>query len=131
MRTDKRVHNYEKTNIRNITPKDIPHSPFPFVTADLSFISLRKVLPNAWSFLEKGGKIVTLIKPQFECKKEEADLGRGIIRDQKIHHRVLDEIKDFVETSLEGSSLIIETKARPQGTDGNQEFFLAWERLLV
>ena len=74
---------------------------------------------------------MTLIKPGFECKKEEADLGRGIIRDQKIHHRVLDEIKEFVETSLEGSSLLMETKARPQGTDGNQEFFLAWEKLLT
>ena len=131
LRTDNRVHNYEKTNIRNLTPKDIPCSPFPFIVADLSFISLRKVLPNAWSFLEKGGRIATLIKPQFECKKEEADLGRGIIRDQKIHLRVLDEIKDFAKKNLPNSSLLFETKARPQGTDGNQEFFLAWERLLI
>ena len=73
---------------------------------------------------------MTLIKPQFECKKEEADLGRGIIRDQKIHHRVLDEIKDFVETNLEFISSY-RNKSPPAGYDGNQEFFLAWERLLI
>jgi 23S rRNA (cytidine1920-2'-O)/16S rRNA (cytidine1409-2'-O)-methyltransferase len=95
---------------------------------DLSFISLRKVLPMAWSFLAPSGKIVSLIKPQFECKKEEADLGKGIIRDPEIHNRVLSEIKDFAKTNLPGSSLLLEKKARPQGTDGNQEFFLSWEK---
>ena len=128
LRIDDRVHNYEKTNIRNITPKDILGSPFPFIVADLSFISLRKVLPFAWPFLTCGGKIATLIKPQFECKKEEADLGKGIIRDTQIHMRVLSEIKDFVSTNFPDSSLVFETKARPQGTDGNQEYFLAWKK---
>ena len=128
LRTDNRVHNFEKTNLRNIAPQDIPDSPFPFIVMDLSFISLRKVLPMAWSFLAPGGKIVSLIKPQFECKKEEADLGKGIIRDPEIHNRVLSEIKDFAKTNLKGSSLLLEKKARPQGTDGNQEFFLSWEK---
>ena len=128
LRTDERVHNFEKTNLRNITPQDIPDCPFPFIVMDLSFISLRKVLPAAWSFLAPRGKIISLVKPQFECKKEEADSGKGIIRDPEIHKRVLDEIKQFAKINLSGSSLLAEKSARPQGTDGNQEFFLCWEK---
>jgi 23S rRNA (cytidine1920-2'-O)/16S rRNA (cytidine1409-2'-O)-methyltransferase len=128
LRTDDRVHNFEKTNLRNIAPQDIPGSPFPFIVMDLSFISLRKVLPAAWSFLAHQGKIISLVKPQFESKKEEADSGKGIIRDPEIHKRVLDEIKQFAKENLSGSSLLAEKSARPQGTDGNQEFFLCWEK---
>ena len=128
LRTDHRVQNFEKTNIRQVNPSDIPGAPFFFIVADLSFISLRKVLPSAWPFLAQGGKIVTLIKPQFECQKKEADLGKGIIRDEKIHSRVLAELKLFADEELSGSKLIFETKAKPTGTDGNSEFFLAWQK---
>ena len=131
LRTDKRVNNFEKTNIRNVCPKDIPGSPFPFIVTDLSFISLRKVLPTIWPFLQKGGKIAALIKPQFECKKEEADLGKGIIRDPQIHKRVLAEIKEFADANLLGSSLLAQTAARPKGTDGNQEYFLSWQKNII
>ena len=123
LRTDERIYNFEKTNIRNIAPGDIPGSPFPFIVADLSFISLTKVLPVAWPFLQKGGKIAALIKPQFECRKEEADLGKGIIRDPQVHARVLSEIKKFAENNLCGASLLFETRARPQGTDGKSGIF--------
>ena len=60
----------KKTNIRQVNPSDIPGAPFSFIVADLSFISLRKVLPSAWNSWHKQGKIVTLIKPQFECQKK-------------------------------------------------------------
>ena len=50
---------------------------------DLSFISLRKVLPQAWSFVHEGGRLVALVKPQFECARKEADQGRGVINDPK------------------------------------------------
>lgn len=128
LRNDVRVQNFEKTNIRHLAPQDIPGSPFAFIVMDLSFISLRKVLAAAWAFLEKKGTIIALIKPQFECKREEADYGKGIISDPQIHNRVLDEIKMFAEKNLPDSSLLFENKARPKGTDGNQEFFLAWIR---
>jgi 23S rRNA (cytidine1920-2'-O)/16S rRNA (cytidine1409-2'-O)-methyltransferase len=78
--------------------------------------------------LAPQGKIISLVKPQFESKKEEADSGKGIIRDPEIHKRVLDEIKQFAKENLSGSSLLAEKSARPQGTDGNQEFFLCWEK---
>ena len=60
--------------------------------------------------------------------KKEADLGKGIIRDEKIHSRVLAELKLFADEELSGSKLIFETKAKPTGTDGNSEFFLAWQK---
>ena len=69
-----------------------------------------------------------MVKPQFECKKEEADLGKGIIRDPEIHQRILREIKQFAAEKLPQSNLLLEKNARPQGADGNQEFFLSWEK---
>ena len=60
---------------------------------DLSFISLRKALPHAWNFLANNGIICCLVKPQFECTKKEADMGKGIIRDEAIRDRILNEMK--------------------------------------
>ena len=69
-----------------------------------------------------------MVKPQFECAKKEADIGRGIIRDPLIHKRVLNEIKYFADQNLLNSQLIAEEEAIPKGTDGNTEFFLAWKK---
>ncbi len=128
LRTDPRVTNLEKMNIKSLSKDDLPFPEYPLIVMDLSFISLRKILQNAWQFLAEDGYLAALVKPQFECKKEEADQGRGIITDPKIHLRVLDEIKNFATDGLTGSSLLIETKASPQGTDGNIEFFLGWKK---
>ena len=73
LRTDQRVDNYEKTNLRHLKPEDIPNSPFPInnmVVMDLSFISLRKVLPQAWEFVKPQRYTYRLIKPQFECTRQ-------------------------------------------------------------
>jgi 23S rRNA (cytidine1920-2'-O)/16S rRNA (cytidine1409-2'-O)-methyltransferase len=129
LRTDKRVTNLEKTNLRSLQAQDLPKHSYPLIVMDLSFISLRKVLKEAWQFLQKNGRMVALIKPQFECIKKEADLGRGIIKDNRIHLRVLDEIKCYADQNLNGSNLLIQTTAEPKGNDGNTEFFLGWERL--
>ena len=129
LRTDKRVKNLEKTNIRTVSLSDIESNPFPFISMDLSFISARKALPIAWNLLAEQGIVACLVKPQFECTKQEADAGRGIIRDENIHQRVLNEIKIFTEQELPHSMLFFETRAKPAGTDGNREFFLAWKKL--
>ena len=126
LRIDDRVTNLEKMNLKTLTQDDLPQPYYPLIVMDLSFISLRKVIRQAWQFLEPGGRLATLVKPQFECKKEEADLGKGIIKDSTIHLRVLDEIKSFVRQELVDSNLIIETSSRPTGNDGNKEFFLGW-----
>ena len=128
LRTDERVHNLEKTNIRNLVPADIEGSPFPLIVMDLSFISLHKVLSQVWPFVDYKGTLSTLVKPQFECTKKEADVCKGIIRDPEICYRVLDEIKNSAKSNLKGSHLIMESEASPKGTDGNQEYFLIWSK---
>lgn len=128
LRTDSRVQNLEKTNLRNLTPEKLEDKSFNLVVMDLSFISLRKVLPQAWAFVPKGGKLVSLVKPQFECTKKEADQARGIIRSPDIRQRTLQEIIDFAEEKLAGSQLFANAESSPRGTDGNLEFFLGWEK---
>ena len=85
LRRDERVVVMEKTNARHLTqqPCPRPFSPVDLVVIDCSFISLRKILPPAVALLRATGKILALIKPQFEAGKEEADKGAGVITDQK------------------------------------------------
>ena len=130
LRTDSRVTNLEKTNLRNLASDKLDFFPFPIVVMDLSFISLSKVLIRAWSFLSEGGCLIALIKPQFECKKKEADRGRGIIKDPLIHKRVLNEITDYAKQNLVNSELFAQTESSPKGADGNLEFFLGWKKQL-
>ena len=129
LRTDQRVDNYEKTNLRHLKPEDIPNSPFPMVVMDLSFISLRKVLPQAWEFVKPQGTLISLIKPQFECTREEATEGKGVIRSVETQSRVKNEIIEFARDNMTNSKLFFETVAEPRGTDGNLEFFLAWTKI--
>jgi 23S rRNA (cytidine1920-2'-O)/16S rRNA (cytidine1409-2'-O)-methyltransferase len=128
LRTDPRVTNHEKTNLRHLTAKSLDRPFFDLVVMDLSFISLRKVLPQAWSFVQEGGKMIALVKPQFECARKEADQGRGVISDPLIQQRTLNEIKDFSQKELVHSELIAQKESSPRGADGNLEFFLAWDR---
>jgi len=128
LRTDSRVTNLEKTNLRYLTAESLTQPLFDLVVMDLSFISLRKVLPRAWSFVNEGGKLIALIKPQFECARKEADQGRGVISDPLIQQRTLREIKGFSQKELIHSKLFAQTESSPRGADGNLEYFLAWER---
>jgi 23S rRNA (cytidine1920-2'-O)/16S rRNA (cytidine1409-2'-O)-methyltransferase len=95
LRNDPRVVVMEKTNARFLKPEQFP-APADLIVTDCSFISLKKILPAAAPLLKPDGKIVALIKPQFEAGKAEVDKGRGVITDAAIHERVLAELKDFV-----------------------------------
>ncbi len=128
LRTDARVRNFEKLNLRHLKPEDLENSPFPLVVMDLSFISLRKVLVRAWQFVAPEGKLVALIKPQFECSREEASEGKGVIRSEEIRNRIKNEIIEFARENLYESTIFFETEAKPKGTDGNLEFFVGWKR---
>ena len=128
LRTDPRVKNFEKVNIRSLQENDVEDAPYPLVVMDLSFISLQKVLVQSWNFVAEDGKLVALVKPQFECTREEASTGRGIILSKETHERVKKQIIEFAEENLKGSSLIIVKEARPKGTDGNLEFFIVWSK---
>jgi len=129
LRQDARVVVMEKTNARGLTPDRMPT---PFAPADLavidcSFISLRKILPAAIALLHPAGRIVALIKPQFEAGKAEADRGRGVIRDPEIHGRVLKELQEFVlaRPGLIWRGMVESPLAGPAG---NKEFLALIEK---
>lgn len=129
LRQDPRVVVMEKTNARHLTRNQVPE---PFATADLavidcSFISIRKILPVAIALLRPSGKIVALIKPQFEAGKLEVDKGAGVITDPAIHARVLDEIEQFVRTQP-GVSWRGWTESPLAGPAGNKEFLALLEK---
>lgn len=119
LRSDKRVISKERFNARNLTVEDIGEK-VKLVVMDLSFISLTKVLPAAFSILEEGGFIIPLIKPQFELSREEVGKG-GIVREQELHEKAVDKIKSFItgELSREWRGVITSPIT---GTDGNVEF---------
>jgi 23S rRNA (cytidine1920-2'-O)/16S rRNA (cytidine1409-2'-O)-methyltransferase len=129
LRGDPRVVVMEKTNARHLKLEQMPP---PFAPADLavidcSFISLKKILPPAIALLKTDGKIVALVKPQFEAGKTEVDKGRGVITDPAIHERVLRELEAFVVASpdLEWRGA---TESPLIGPAGNKEFLVLIEK---
>jgi 23S rRNA (cytidine1920-2'-O)/16S rRNA (cytidine1409-2'-O)-methyltransferase len=129
LRQDPRVVVMEKTNARNLTPQSFP-PPFAgagLVVADCSFISLRKIFPAAVALLRPSGKILALVKPQFEAGKAEADRGAGVIKDPAIHARVLRELREF----LAPNPAVLwrgETESPLLGPAGNKEFLILLEK---
>lgn len=128
MRRDPRVSNFEKVNGRNLAEAGLPRAAYDLVVADLSFISLTKVLPSMWGMTAPGGRLVTLIKPQFECTRAEADKGKGVIRDAAVHGRVIGEIRDFVSRELAGAEILGVADSPITGGDGNREFLIAMRK---
>ncbi len=129
LRNDPRVVVMEKINARELTPAGFPQ---PFMPADLvvidcSFISLQKILLPAVALLRTAGKIIALIKPQFEAGKAEADKGAGVIRDTAIHERVLRELEKFVcaQAKLRWHGV---TPSPLMGPAGNKEFLALIEK---
>lgn len=129
LRRDERVVVMEKTNARHLTPAAMPapFSPVDLVVIDCSFISLRKILPPAVALLRATGKILALIKPQFEAGKEEADKGAGVITDQVIHERIIRELEEFVG-SVTGLRWRGVTESPLLGPAGNKEFLVLIEK---
>ena len=128
LRGDPRVVVMEKTNARSLTPA---HFPRPFdgadlVVADCSFISLRLILPPAIALLRRCGRILALVKPQFEAGKAEADKGAGVITDPAIHARVLRELNEFAVQA--GLRWLGETASPLLGPAGNKEFLVLLEK---
>ena len=127
LRSDPRVIVMEKTNARFLTPERFP-APADLVVVDCSFISLKKILPPAVPLLKPDGKIVALVKPQFEAGKAEADKGRGVITDAAIHERVLAELKDFVSAQA-GLCWRGVVESPLLGPAGNKEFLALIEKI--
>lgn len=129
LRNDPRVLVMEQTNARELIAASFPQpfAPPDLVVIDCSFISLRKILPPAVALLRAGGKVVALIKPQFEAGKAEADKGAGVITDPAIHQRVLRELQDFTAT-LPGLHWRGVTESPLLGPAGNKEFLALIEK---
>lgn len=116
IRTDPRVVLLERTNLRYL--ESLPEL-VDLVTLDLAFISVLKVMPAVKKLIKPTGRIIVLIKPQFEADREDVGKG-GIVKDEKIHKKVVDRIKNGM---LEfGFKMIGLTESPILGADGNKEF---------
>jgi 23S rRNA (cytidine1920-2'-O)/16S rRNA (cytidine1409-2'-O)-methyltransferase len=126
LRNEPKVVNMERTNIRSVTLEQIGEK-LDFVSIDVSFISLKKVIPVAYELLRDGGEIVFLIKPQFEAGRE--NVGKhGVVRDIKIHDSV---VNDLVKFAAEFGFLIKKVTFSPiKGPKGNIEYLCYAEKKL-
>lgn len=124
LRGDPRVTNLEQVNARHLRVGDLPVNEFDLVVMDLSFISLKQVLPAVWPFVKSAGTLVALVKPQFEAGKAEVDKGRGVIRDEAVRQAVLEEVSSFALSELPGAELIGRIDSPITGADGNHEYLI-------
>ena len=120
LRSDEKVVVMERTNIRYVEEETIGE-PIDFISIDVSFISLRLVLPVAKKLLSEEGELVALIKPQFEAGKDKVGK-KGIIRDKNTHLEVINGIVDFV--TVEGFGVLGLTYSPITGATGNIEYLI-------
>jgi len=121
LRQDERVIVMERTNFRYMKPEDLPYSMPQFACIDVSFISLKIILPVLKTLLVDDSDVVALIKPQFEAGKEQVGK-KGIVRDSNIHESVIENIVQF--SLNEGYDVCHLTYSPITGGDGNIEFLL-------
>lgn len=124
LRQDARVINMEKQNIRTVTPEQLGELA-DFISIDVAFISLDKVLPVAVHLLKQEGSLVALIKPQFEAGREKIGKG-GIVKDKAVHKEVLSYIIAMSEKI--GLYLHGLTTSPIRGTEGNIEFLAFYKK---
>ena len=129
LRQDSRVVVMEKTNARNLSPARFPQpfQPFDLAVIDCSFISLTKILPAGLGLLRADGRVMALIKPQFEAGKTEVDKGEGVITDPAVHARVIQELQEFV-SAIDGTRWLGVTESPLLGPAGNKEFLVLIEK---
>ena len=124
LRNDPRVEVREKTNARDLTPDDFD-TQFDLAVMDVSFISVTKVIPAIISLLKLTGKMIVLIKPQFEVGRGGVGKG-GIVREPEKHERVVTEITAFAESQELIACGVIESPIL--GAEGNKEFLALYAR---
>lgn len=124
LRNDPRVVSMEKTNIRYVTPEDIGE-PADFVSIDVAFISLKKVLEPVYALMGEGARIVCLIKPQFEAGREKVGK-KGVVREKETHLEVVEDIITYVDSL---NFRIIGLDYSPvRGPEGNIEYLIYMEK---
>lgn len=122
LRQDERVVVMERTNARYLTPADVPE-PMDFFTVDVSFISLRVVLPALRALARPGARGVALVKPQFEAGRDQVGKG-GVVRDPRVHRQVLLGLIGWMPGA--GFEPMGVTYSPIRGPKGNAEFFVAF-----
>lgn len=124
LRCDERVVNMERTNFRYVTHEKIPEQ-VDFASVDVSFISLRKILPVMRELLRDGGRAVCLIKPQFEAGRENVGK-KGVVRDRAVHESVVASITEF---AVESGFNVCNVDFSPiKGPEGNIEYLMLVEK---
>lgn len=120
LRTDERVVCMERTNIRYVTPDDIGEL-LDFASIDVSFISLKKIMPATLNLLKESGEVVALIKPQFEAGREKVGK-KGVVREKETHKEVVYGIVDYL---LEQDLNVLCVNYSPiKGPEGNREYLV-------
>ncbi len=125
LRQDPRIHVMESFNARFLKPEDLPEQPEVGVT-DVSFISLKLILPRIADVLPVGARIVSLIKPQFEAGRE--NVPGGVVRDPAVREAVVEDIRNFGTGELKLRWLGCETSPL-LGPEGNVEFLAYWGKV--
>lgn len=125
LRQDERVICMERTNIRYVTPEDIKEH-LDFVSVDVSFISLTKVLPPAKQLLKEDAQMVCLIKPQFEAGREKVGK-KGVVRDANVHLEVIEMVMSYAASI--GFKVLHLDFSPVKGPEGNIEYLLHLQNL--
>ena len=120
LRSDERVVNLERTNFRNVTHEQVPDD-IDFFSIDVSFISLKLLLPVARNLLTDNGEAVCLIKPQFEAGREKVGK-KGVVREKSTHHEVIEKVTEFAVSI--GFSVLEITFSPIKGPEGNIEYLV-------
>ncbi|MEF3308378.1 TlyA family RNA methyltransferase [Paenibacillus sp. GYB004] len=121
LRNDPRVHVMERTNFRHMQPSDLPGEPPIFASIDVSFISLKLILPPLRQLLAPEGQVAALIKPQFEAGREKVGKS-GVVRDPHVHREVLEGVLQFAQEIGFGVKGL--TYSPITGGEGNIEFLV-------
>lgn len=124
LRNDEKVVVLEKTNFRYVTREQVPDE-IDFASCDVSFISLKKILPVSYELLKDNAQMVVLIKPQFEAGREKVGK-KGVVRDKSVHVDVIRDIATFANES--GYKLLGLTFSPIKGPEGNIEYLLWMEK---
>ena len=121
LRNDEKVVSLEEMHIKDLKEEDIENKKVDFIVIDVSFISLKKVIPYFKKFLAQSGKIVMLVKPQFEVGREK--IGRnGVVENEEYHNEAIKKIISFSKD--EGYELIGVEDSPIKGAKGNKEFLM-------
>ena len=126
LRTDERVVNLERTNFRYATREQVPDE-IDFASVDVSFISLKHILPNLNALLADNGQAVCLIKPQFEAGKEKVGK-KGVVRDLAVH---LEVVENVIDLAIENGFSVFGLQFSPiKGPEGNIEYLIYLKKSL-